>query len=158
MPRALLVLLLVLSAPAASADGAASSAKRHAIYAELLGKGGLYGVGYDYQVEPWLAVGTAVSYAVLDGQHVATWSPYFGFYLLGRKRHRWFAHAGPQFVYLNVPSYVPEWPGRSSLDAGAQLTTGYEYRGPLLVRFSVLGVAGRGGFVPWLGLSLGWAR
>lgn len=159
MLRVSAVAWLALGALPVAADPLPGApARRHAIYAELLGKGGLFGIGYDYQVEPWLAVGTAISYVVLDGQHVGTWSPYFGLYLLGRKRHRLYVHVGPQFVYLRTPSSVPEWPARSSFDLGGELTAGYEYRGPLLVRAALLGVAGKGGVVPWLGLSLGWAR
>lgn len=158
MLRALIMISMALSSLPVAADPKLAPLRRHVIYAELLGKGGLFGVGYDYLVEPWLAVGTALSYVVLDGQHVGTWSPYLGVYLLGRKRHHWYVHAGPQFVYLRAPSSVPEWPGRSSFDLGGELTTGYEFRGPLRIRVSLMGVAGKGGFVPWLGLSLGWAR
>src|SRR6202008_5154781 len=68
----------------------------HAIYVELLGKGGLYGVGYDYQFHPRLAVGATGSYYVLDGQEVLDFSPYLVAYLVGTGRHRWFVQGGPE--------------------------------------------------------------
>lgn len=129
----------------------------HAVYLELLGKGGLWGVGYDLQLGGRFGVGGTVSYTVLDDQRLFTVSPYLAAYPLGGRRHRWFVHAGPQLVHLSTPSPVPEWSGTSSTGVGVEVSTGYEYRARLLVRTFVMGVAGQGGVAPWLGVSIGWA-
>ena len=91
---------------------------RHAVYVELLGKGGLWGVGYDYQVKPWLALGAVGSYYVIGGDHYMTLSPYASVYPVGHGNKRWFVQVGPQMVRHETPSPVPEWisqPQRASI-------------------------------------------
>jgi len=131
--------------------------RRHAAYLELLGKGGLWGIGYDFQYSRWLGGGVAGSFYVLDGQRVSSLSPYLAIEPLGSGHHRWFVHAGPQLYRVATPSPVPEWSGTSSTGLGAALSTGYEYRNHLLVRVFAMGVAGKHGVAPWLGASLGWS-
>lgn len=133
----------------------ARATRRHAIYAELLGKGGLWGLGYDYAITPRFAVGGTVSYYELDGERVMSLSPYASLVVLGSARHRWFVHAGPQVVRLERPSPVPEWPGMSSTGVGAEMSSGYELRTRVLVRAFAMGTVGKGGFAPWLGGSVG---
>jgi hypothetical protein len=162
VPRCALALALGLGSgvPARAASELRPDATvpgRHALYVEGLGKGGLYGVGYDYQIERWLAAGALASYALLDGQHVIVVSPYLGIYVCGGRRHRMLVHGGPQLTYVRTPSPVPEWPGDSSLGLAGELTVGYEYRRGLLARVAGTLVAGRGGLAPWIGASLGWA-
>ena len=128
-------------------------ARRHAAYLELLGKGGLWGIGYDYLAWPRLALGATASYAVVGGEHVATLSPYAALYPAGGRRHRWLVQLGPQIVHLARPSPVPEWPGQSSTGVGGQLGTGYELRTRLLVRAFAMVTVGEGGLAPWLGVS-----
>lgn len=168
-------LVVMLLAPVAFADPAPSTAtttatdaaptdattlharpRRHAAYLEILGKGGLWGVGYDYQARDWLGFGAVASFYVLDGQRVSSLSPYVALHPLGRGRHRWFVHAGPQLVRVSTPSPVPEWAGTSTTGVGAELCTGYEYRGRVLWRVFVMGAVGSGGATPWLGASIGW--
>lgn len=129
--------------------------RKHALYVELLGKGGLGGIGYDYAVTPRIAVGAAASYFVLDGEHVISFSPYLAAYPLGGTRHRWFVHAGPQIVHLERPSPVPEWDGMSSTGVGAEVSTGYELRTRVLFRAFGMGTVGKGGLHPWVGASVG---
>jgi hypothetical protein len=130
----------------------------HAVYVELFGRGGLWGLGYDYLLHPRVALGAAASFYPVDGERVTTFSPYAALYLLGGARHRWFAQGGPQIVRLSRPSPVPEWPGMSTTGYGASLASGYEYRGRLLVRAYALGIAGQGGIRPWVGFSVGVTR
>ena len=41
---------------------------------------------------------------------------------------------------------------------GAELSTGYEFRGPhLLLRVYAMGVVGASGASPWVGSTVGWA-
>lgn len=146
------------STPAAVAKSVAPAPqpRRHALYLELLGKGGLWGVGYDYTLTPRFALGGTASYYVLDGEHVVSLSPYAALYPLANRRHRWFVHAGPQVVHLERPSPVPEWPGTRSTGVGAEVSTGYELRTRVLVRAFAMGTVGKNGFAPWIGGSVGF--
>jgi hypothetical protein len=144
--------------PASAATASAPSAtSEHAVYVELLGKGGLYGFGYDYQFHRRVGVGAAGSYYVLDGQRVLDFSPYLIGYLVGTHRHRWFLQGGPQLLYVQTPSPVPEWPGASSAGIGGELCSGYEYRRGFLLRLFGMVTVGKGGTAPWMGVSLGWS-
>lgn len=149
MRRAVLA-IACLAAPARADDG-----KPHAIYAELFGKGGLWGLGYEHALSPRLALGGVASYYVLGGDHYATFSPYLAAYPIAGVHHRWFVHAGPQVVYRKTPSPVPEWDGMSETGFSGELSTGYEYRNHVLVRVYAMAAAGDR-FVPWLGASFGW--
>lgn len=130
---------------------------RHAIFLELLGKGGLWGLGYTHQLHPRLAVGGVASFTLLDGQRIYAVSPSLTAYLVGTHRHRWFVDAGPQFVRISTPSPVPEWSGTSSNGVGGQVATGYEHRSHVLVRAFAMAAFGKGGIAPWLGADVGWA-
>jgi|GEM_PF-1661892 len=140
---------------AATAPAPASMA-RHAVYVEALGKGGLWGLGYAYQLRSWLAVGGVGSFTILDSQRILSLSPSVTVYPLGTRHHRWFVDAGPQLVRVATPSPVPEWTGTHSTGVGAQLATGYEYRAGLLARVFAMGVTGGDSVAPWLGADLGW--
>ncbi len=144
--------------PSVTKVAPAPEPKRNALYVELLGKGGTWGLGYSHQVHRRFAIGMLGSYSVLDGQRMLTLAPSVTAYPLGVRRHRLFVDAGPQLVYLQTPSPVPEWMGTSETGIGAQLSTGYEHRGDLVfLRAFVMGVAGKSGVAPWLGMDLGWA-
>ena len=132
----------------------ADEPRRHAVYAELFGKGGLWGFGYDAQLTRRVAIGAVASYYVLGGDRYTTLSPYVAAYPIG-ERHRWFIQLGPQFVRRSTPSPVPEWDGMSENALGGELSSGYEYRNSVLVRIYAMAAVGDR-FVPWLGASLGW--
>ncbi len=139
-----------------AASAPAAPDRHHAVYAELLGKGGLWGLGYDYSLSDRLTLGSVASFYILEDQRVAALSPYLGILIARGGAHAWFAHAGPQFVHVWSPSSVPEWSGESDTGIGGELSTGYEYRSGVLTRVFVQGVVGDGGATPWLGASLGW--
>jgi len=154
MPRPLLI--LALAASLATTSRPAWGERPHTVYAELFGKGGLWGLGYDYRYGRY-GVGGAVSAYVLDAQRVLSLSPYVTFSIAEHGRHGWFVQAGPQLVRLETPSPVPEWDGTSSTGIGAQLSSGWEYRGERwLVRSYLMAAVGQGGVAPWLGVDLGW--
>ncbi|MBK9033718.1 MAG: hypothetical protein IPL61_21040 [Myxococcales bacterium] len=152
--------------PAASADdgGAddgtdapAPPTRRHAIYLEGMGRGGLGGLGYGYQLDRRWGVGAVASFNLVDGQRLYSLSPFVTLYPVGGgARHRWFVEAGPHLARLVTPSPVPEWSGTSSNGIGGQLASGYEYRHGVLVRVFGMVEAGRGGVAPWFGVALGW--
>ena len=129
----------------------------HAAYLELLGKGGAYGVGYDWAFADRLAVGGAVSFLVVDGERVLTLAPYLNLYPWAGRRSALVAQVGAEFVRIDVPSRIAGYPGTSATGIGGTVSAGYELRGPFLLRFLLTGVVGKGGFRPWAGLALGGA-
>lgn len=156
------VLLVILTMQRAYAEPATTTTAsgapgRHAIYVELLGKGGTWGLGYSHQFHRRFAVGAVGSYTVLSDQRMLSFSPSLTAYPLGARSHRLFVDVGPQFVRLTTPSPVPEWMGKTENGIGAQLSAGFEYRGAIFARLFVMGVAGKSGVAPWLGMDLGWA-
>jgi hypothetical protein len=160
--RVVVAIALALAMPAA-ADPAAVTAHaaptvepRHALYLELLGKGGLWGAGYELRIARRFAVGAVGSYYVLGGDRYLTFSPYVAAYPVLRGAHRWFVQVGPQVVRRSTPSPVPEWDGMSTTAFAGEVSSGYEYRRGVLVR--VYAMASRGDrLVPGVGVSLGWA-
>jgi hypothetical protein len=150
--RASLLFCALSTTSLARADGD----HRHAVYVEVLGKGGLWGAGYDFQVWRRIGLGATCSLYWLDGERVTSVSPYVAAYPLGGARHRLFVHGGPSFVHIATPSPVPEWSGTSRSGWGAELSSGYEYRRSFLFRAFGMAVIGRGRAAPWLGVSLGW--
>lgn len=149
--RALLLLLGLLFVPEP-----ARTEPAHAVYAEVLGKGGLWGLGYDYRLRRRITLGVVASGYSLDGQRVVSLCPYLGAYLARGGPHSWFLDAGPQGVYTWTSSPVPEWDGDSAVGLGAGVSTGYEYRARILLRLFAQGVVGKGGALPWLGAGVGW--
>ena len=135
----------------------APSRLRHTLYVEFLGKGGLWGLGYSYQLTPRLALGVVASLSAFDNQRMWSASPSVTVYPLGTRRHRAFLDLGPQLVHVSTPSPVPEWMGTSSTGIGGQLSAGYEHRGRVLVRAFGMGVVGKGGIAPWAGVDMGCA-
>ena len=144
--------LLLLLAP----GGRASAERPNALYVELLGKGGLWGLGYDRELTPRLGIGVAASFYILDGEQLTSISPYVAVRLLGGPHHAWFAHGGPQLVHEHIRSPVPEWDGTSSTGIGAEMSSGYEYRDHVLFRAFAMITVGRGRPAPGAGVSLGW--
>jgi len=137
------------------ASAAVPSAGAHALYVELLGKGGLWGVGYDYRLWPSVAIGVAASAQGIGGQRSLSLSPYLTAYPLAAQRHNWFVQAGPQVMHLQIRSPVPGWSGVTSTRVGLEVSTGYEYRTQWLFRVYGMVAIGAGGVAPWVGLSVG---
>lgn len=144
----------------ASADDSvvarAPQSYRHTIYVELLGKGGLWGLGYDVLVHPRLAAGATASFLAHDDERQLSLNPYLAVYPVG-ERHRWFVEAGPQLVHVTRMSPVPEWPGQRDTGVGGAAGSGYELRGRIVFRAFGMIIIGKHGASPWLGLSLGVA-
>ena len=123
--RGLIVLVLLCSAPAFADDGIADSAEvqrppgKHLFYAEALGKGGLYGLGYEYSVTPWLGVGGALSYSNIRDEQTFTASPYVHLTMLQGTRNALFTEAGAILAHSRMPSPVMNWDGASDTGGGA---------------------------------------
>lgn len=130
---------------------------RHLIYGELLGKGGLYGIGYEYAMTSHLSVGGAASFSVIRDQQVTTVSPYLHATLLRGERNALFTEVGAILAHTHVPSPVPGWDGMSDTGSGGFLSLGWE-RGTrhLVIRASAGVVVGEGGLGPMAGFSIGF--
>jgi hypothetical protein len=129
----------------------------HAFYVELLGKGGLYTLGYDYAFTDRLAAGAGGSYFVVEGEQVLTVAPYLNIYPFAGRWGSFVVQLGLEFVHEAVPSAVRGWSGTSSSGVAEQVSLGYEYRHGFLFRFLLTGVIGRGGVRPWVGIGVGGA-
>ena len=151
-----LVVLIAIALPMLSPREAAAE-KRNTVYVEMLGKGGLWGAGYERLIARRFGLGLAASFYVVDDQRVSSISPYVGAFLLRGARHGWFVHAGPQLVHVAIPSPVPEWDGTSTTGLGVEVSSGWEYRHGVVVRVFGMAAIGKGGVAPWMGMSLGWS-
>jgi hypothetical protein len=156
MRGAIVVFVLAASVPGHAEDrGEADASRKHLVYVELLGKGGLYGVGYEHAIADWLGLGGAGSYSVLRDQQVLTLSPYLHVTITGA-RHALFSEVGAIFAHTHVPSPVMGWDGISDSGGGGYASLGWEYRRRhLVLRTSGAIVAGEGGVAPMLGFAIG---
>jgi hypothetical protein len=128
----------------------------NAIYVELLGKGGIWGLGYERRVGRRIGVGGVGSFTILDGERLYSLTPYVSAFPLRRGAHALFVDAGVQLVRISRPSPIPEWDDTHENGIGAETSAGYEYRGRLLLRLYAQAVAGNMGLAPWAGASVGW--
>jgi hypothetical protein len=145
---------IALAAVLASSD--ASAEPVHGVYLEGLGKGGLWGLGYDHLMRHRLRLGIVGSGASLQGQRYVSASPYFGFNMLEDRGHALFVDAGAQVAHVWTQAPVPEWSGPSSTGIGGLASLGYEYRSAVLFRIYAHAAFGKGGLVPWAGMDLGF--
>jgi hypothetical protein len=132
-----------------------SDARHHAVYLELGGRAGLWGLGYDYQPDPRFAFGAAASYFSFDGDRFTTIAPYAAAYPLRRGHHRGFVQLGPTIARRTTPSPYAGWDGVSSTELSVEAASGYEYRNGVLARVYVM-ASKSDHLVPWLGASFGW--
>lgn len=151
----------VLSAAPARAEELRAQAEpapsRHLFYAEAFGKGGLYGLGYEYALTPWLSLGGAGSYAVIRDQQIATVAPYLHAKLLKGARHALVADLGAVLARSHVPSPVNGWDGMTDAGGGGFVSLGWERDSEhFLVRVTGSLVVGEGGAAPWFGVAIGF--
>lgn len=131
---------------------------RNALYVELLGKAGPYGVGYERRITDRLWLGFAASYASIRQQQLATGVPYLHARLLGG-RDALFGELGAIFAHTRIPSPVPEWNGTSDTGGGGFAAVGWQHSWRhLMVRAHGSLMIGEGGVSPWGGVALGVIR
>ena len=136
----------------ASAD---TEDRPHGVYVDAFGKGGLWGLGYDWRSSERIALGLVGSYYLVGGDKYTTLSPYLAIYPLVGVRHAWLVHLGPQLIRRTVSSPGPEWSGMTTTAFDAEISSGWEYRNHVLLRvYGMAAIADR--VVPGLGVSLGW--
>lgn len=146
-----------VSANAVSAEAVTPpSESHHVVFLEVLGKGGLWGAGYEWRGRRFV-VGGVGSYYQLGGDRFTTVSPYIGASLLGGPHASWFVHVGPQLVRRTTPSPGPEWMGLTTTGLDAELSTGIESTiGKLHLRAYAMAEVGAhvaGG----VGAGIGWS-
>ena len=133
-----------------------SPPSRHLFYVEALGKGGLYGIGYEHTLTSRLSLGGAGSFALVSDQQVLTLSPYVHGTLVQGRRHALFTEVGAILAHSHLPSPVEGWDGMSDWGGGGFASLGWEYtRGHLVLRASGSLVAGEGGIGPMFGFAIG---
>ena len=153
--------LLAGPALAHADDGIAKTAEpnssgKNLIYVEALGKGGLYGVGYERVLTERLSLGAAGSFAMLSDQQVITVAPYVHGTLVQGRRNALFTEVGAVLAHSHLPSPVAGWDGMSETGGGGFASLGWEYaRHHLVLRVSGSLVAGEGGLAPMFGFALG---
>lgn len=158
--RSLLV-IAALAGPARADDGitattTASEPSRQLVYLEAFGKGGLYGIGYEHALAPWLAIGGAGSWSALRGQHVLTIAPYAHATIVGNDHHALFGELGAIGARSSIASTVPDWNGMITYGAAGFGNVGYELTWHRKVVRASTGVAvGRGGAQPMFGIAIG---
>lgn len=157
-----LVLGVLVCASAARADSITTSvvppepAGKNLFYAELGGKAGLYGVGYERTLTSRLSLGVAASYVMLRDQHITTASPYVHGTIARGERNAFFAELGATLVRSHLPSPVDDWDGMTDTGGGGFASLGWEHATRhLVLRTSGSIVAGEGGVAPWLGFAIG---
>ncbi len=125
------------------------------IYGELMGKGLIYSVGFDYALKRWFALGASFSYVEM----AAFISPYVNFYPVGGYRHALMIQAGLQIVHVNKPpkdDFIDDllWKEEGT-DVGGQVSIGWEFRSSFVFRLSLMAMFNREGVCPWPGFTFG---
>ena len=150
MRRIAVVVLLVLASREARAQPS------NAVYVEALGRGGLWGVGYDHRFLDRLLGGIVAGGGSFADERYVSLSPYLGIHIARYGRSAWYADGGPQFAHVWADSTIPEWEGMSTSGVGAIFSTGYEFRSRVLFRLFVQAALGKGGVLPWAGADIGF--
>ena len=131
------------------------TAQRVAIYADLLGKCFLWGIGIDVNIVRFFGIGTAFSYYKLGDWTAGIVAPYVQFYPVGGLRSSLVIQAGANIIWgPNGDWWI--WQGTSTYVVG-QVSIGYEYRNHFLVRPMLTAFFNQYGFAVWPGVSLGGA-
>jgi hypothetical protein len=152
--RLVLVVAFAIFPALARADDTTS---RHLVYAELLGKAGEYGIGYELGITPHLALGAAGSFAVVRGEQIATLAPYVHAQLIERRANSLFAEVGAVIAHTHVPSPVADWSGMDDTGGGGFASFGFQHATHhLVLRAAMSAVVGEGGLAPAIGFAIGW--
>jgi hypothetical protein len=133
--------------------------KPHALYADLGGRGIFYGVGYDYCILDWLALGASFSYFKMDHVAHVLVNPYVSFYPARGIRHALYISVGANIVHFSDDTEVLGIDVFRADGVGlwGNVGLGWEYRHHFLFRTGVMAFFSEGGIIPWFGLTLGGA-
>lgn len=156
------------SMPTAAAAATPARTAHNAVYIELLGNGVLYSMNYDRMVTDDISVRVGLMYlsvSASSGDASAKASlafiPVVGNYLLGKGDHKFELGLGALLVYASASSGTSDdFVSGSGGGVGGTAVIGYRYAphdGGFVFRGGFTPVFGQGGFLPWFGLSLGYA-
>ncbi len=110
-----------------SVFGHTESPPAHQAYVSLLGKGGLYALGYQYRWEDWFSIGAAVSYMRVDYESLAVVTPYFLAYPYVVGAHALFVDTGPMLYRFHSEAPVALLDDETSYHLGVEISAGYEF-------------------------------
>jgi hypothetical protein len=129
------------------------------IYAEIMGKGVLYGVGADYNFTKWLGIGSTFSYIPIDEISGTIIAPYLNFYPAGGWKSSLLMQAGPWIFVEGSHNYCGpgDFWGFCGTRVAGQASIGYEYRSGFLFRVIGSLLFSQEGAVPWIGFTFGGA-
>lgn len=129
----------------------------HQAYAEVGGRGGLYGLGLERYLAPRVHLGiTAAGHRITDE---TTWvvSPYLGLTPASRGHHALFVDVGPRWVRKRMVSTLANWQSPAITTISAAASAGYRYENRIVLRAFAMVDVGPAGSSPWLGTSMGFA-
>lgn len=159
MKRLATLVMALMLAFTYEANAAEASSRPHAVSVELLGRGLLYSINYDYLINDDIALGAGFShqsYSAGNSDATVMIVPVYANYYFTPGNHRWFATAGANVVHASGRVDSEEKVSGSGI--GGVLGGGYEYRGDsgFLFRAAPYLMVGKTAGV-WAGVSLGYA-
>jgi hypothetical protein len=131
------------------------TAQRFSIYAELLGKTFLWGVGFDVNILSWLGLGVSGSYYRIFDWRLGIIAPYVNIYPVGNQKHALLIQAGPEIAVGATSGFWMWSEEKNSTYVWGQVSVCYEYRNHFLARPGLTFWFNQYGFIPWFGASLG---
>ena len=131
------------------------TAQRFSIYAELLGKTFLWGLGFDVNITSWLGLGVSGSYYSIFDWKLGLVAPYVNIYPVGNQKHAMLIQAGPEIAFASSGGIWIWSEEKSSAYVFGQVSVCYEYRNHFLARPGLTFFFNQYGFIPWFGASLG---
>ncbi len=145
--------------PAVETQSTSRMLPRNAVSLELLGRGILYSLNYDYLIQDNIAIGAGFSNITLSAgtsSASATFIPLYGNYYFTGGNHRWFGTGG--MTLIHTTGKIDSESKVSGTGLAAIFGAGYEYRGDsgFLFRINPYLFVGKARGV-WLGTSLGYA-
>lgn len=126
--------------------------RRNALALEILGRGGLYSLNYDYSITPDLAVGAGAAIYSSGSASVKIF-PIFANYYFGGPNHRFMVTGGPTIVTASASVDTSTINGSG---LAGTVGAGYEYRGDAGFLFRAAPYVNLGAMSGvWFGLSGG---
>ncbi|WP_022836174.1 hypothetical protein [Salisaeta longa] len=154
-------LFLIGGLGSSAAPTAQAQSAKNAIYTEVAGNSLLYSVNYDRRFSDKISGRLGVMTAGASGVSLTAF-PLMGNYLLGSGSHRLELGLGPQIFLVSIDGGSGDLAGfdEEGTAIAGTATIGYRYQpmdGGFLFRIGFTPSFSQFGFLPWAGLSLGYA-
>jgi len=159
--RILLSVLLAGAMLAFSPSATKAQSAKNITYVELAGNSLLYSLNYERVITPKITGRVGLMQAGVGGVSFMI-APIMGNYLVGSGNHRLELGVGPQIFNVSIDTKGEDFGGfdESGTVVGGTATIGYRYQptdGGFLFRIGVSPTFSSAGFLPWAGLSFGYA-